>query len=182
MTARRRVAGDSFACGSRSARPLRPGWRWRAGRHRINSNVRYKGFDASISFNGVSGNYIYSNTANAYFTKGAFANGRNVTKDVPASLEGPLNAPDVSTRFLQSGAFMRLQNLTLGYNVKLNTTKISSLRFMVTGQNLLTFTKYTGQDPEVSTNKAINGVPSFGIDYTAYPRARTLTVGANISF
>ena len=148
----------------------------------INSNVRYKGFDASISFNGVAGNYIYSNTANAYFTKGAFANGRNVTKDVPSSLEGPLNAPDVSTRFLESGAFMRLQNLSLGYNVKLNTTKISSLRFVVTGQNLLTFTKYTGQDPEVSTNKAINGVPSFGIDYTAYPRARTLTVGANISF
>jgi iron complex outermembrane receptor protein len=47
---------------------------------------------------------------------------------------------------------------------------------------LMTFTKYSGQDPEVSTNKSINGIPSFGIDYTAYPRAKTWTIGANISF
>ncbi len=146
------------------------------------TNLRYKDLDFSVQFNGVTGNYIYSNTANAYFTKGALSNGRNVTSNVVASTEGPLNAPDVSTRFLESGSFLRLQNLSLGYNVKLNSTKISSLRFSVTGQNLLTFTSYSGQDPEVSTNKAINGVPSFGIDYTAYPRARTLTVGAAISF
>ena len=110
------------------------------------------------------------------------ANGRNVIKSVVGNGEGGLNAPEVSTRFLQSGSFLRFQNLSLGYNVKLNSTKVSALRVFVTGQNLATFTQYTGQDPEVSTNKAINGVPSFGIDYTAYPRARTWTVGANISF
>ena len=139
--------------------------------------------DASIFFNGVFGNYIYSNTRNAFFTKGSFANGRNVTKDVVTSAEGPLNAPDVSTRFLEKGNFIRLQNLNLGYQIPLKSTKnISSLRVFISGQNLMTFTKYSGQDPEVSTNKSINGIPSFGIDYTAYPRARTWTVGGNISF
>ncbi|HOY14799.1 MAG TPA: SusC/RagA family TonB-linked outer membrane protein, partial [Saprospiraceae bacterium] len=123
------------------------------------------------------------NTRNAFFTKGSFANGRNVTKDVVSSNEGPLNAPDVSTRFLEKGNFVRLQNLNLGYQIPLKSTKnISSLRVFISGQNLMTFTKYSGQDPEVSTNKSINGIPSFGIDYTAYPRARTWTVGGNISF
>jgi TonB-dependent starch-binding outer membrane protein SusC len=148
----------------------------------FSNTLKYKGLDFNIMFSGVTGNYIYSNTANAYFTAGSLANGRNVTTNVVGNGEGGLNAPDVSTRFLESGAYLRLQNMSLGYNVKLNSTKINNLRLSLTGQNLMTFTKYSGQDPEVSTNKAINGVPSFGIDYTAYPRARTITVGAAISF
>ncbi|MFN3851209.1 MAG: SusC/RagA family TonB-linked outer membrane protein [Spirosomataceae bacterium] len=148
----------------------------------LTNNFRYKNFDLSIFFNGVFGNYIYSNTANAFFTKGSFANGRNVTKDVVTSKEGPLNAPDVSTRFLEKGDFVRLQNLNLGYRVPMKSKVFSNLKLFVTGQNLLTFTNYSGQDPEVSTNKSLNGIPSFGIDYTAYPRARTWTIGANVSF
>ncbi len=149
----------------------------------LTNNFTFGNFDASIFFNGVFGNYIYSNTANAYFTKGALNNGRNVTKDVVGTDEGPFNAPDVSTRFLEKGDFVRLQNLNLGYRVPMKGgNAISSLRFYVTGQNLMTFTKYSGQDPEVSTNKSLNGIPSFGIDYTAYPRAKTWTIGANISF
>ncbi|MCA0229013.1 MAG: SusC/RagA family TonB-linked outer membrane protein [Bacteroidetes bacterium] len=148
----------------------------------LTNNLRYKNWDLSLFFNGVFGNYLYSNTENAFFTKGSFANGRNVTKNVVTSKEGPLNAPDVSTRFLQKGDFVRLQNLNLSYRVPVSGKTISNLRVFLTGQNLMTFTKYTGQDPEVSTNKSINGIPSFGIDYTAYPRARTWTIGANISF
>lgn len=148
----------------------------------LTNNFRFKNWDLSLFFNGVFGNYLYSNTANAFFTKGSFANGRNVTKEVVTSKEGPLNAPDVSTRFLQKGDFVRLQNLNLSYRFPLQSKVVSNLRVFLTGQNLLTFTKYDGQDPEVSTNKSINGIPSFGIDYTAYPRARTWTIGANISF
>lgn len=148
----------------------------------LTNNFRYKNFDLGIFFNGVFGSYIYSNTANAYFTKGSFANGRNVTRDVVSSKEGPLNAPDVSTRFLEKGDFVRLQNLNLGYRVPVQSKVFSNIKLYVTGQNLLTFTKYSGQDPEVSTNKSINGIPSFGIDYTAYPRAKTWTIGANFSF
>jgi TonB-dependent starch-binding outer membrane protein SusC len=148
----------------------------------LTNSISYKGFDASIFFNGVFGNYIYSNTENAFFTKGSLANGRNVVKSVVGSKEGGLNAPDVSTRFLYKGDFVRLQNLSIGYNVPIKSNTVKGIRVFVTGQNLLTFTSYPFQDPEVNTNKSIDGVPSFGIDYTAYPRAKTWTVGANVSF
>lgn len=139
-------------------------------------------FDASIFLNSQFGNKIYNNTANAYFTAGALAGGRNVTSDVPGNGESRLNAPEVSTRFLENGAFVRIQDITLGYRVNLKSTAVSSLRFFVTGQNLAVFTDYSGQDPEVNINKALNGVPSFGIDYTSYPRARTILLGASVSF
>ncbi len=146
----------------------------------------YKNLDLSVFFTGQFGHYVYNNTANAFFTAGALANGRNVSKDVASSLESNLNAPDVSTRFLEKASFVRLQDVSLGYRVKLNTKTVSSLRFFVTAQNLAVFTKYSGQDPEVNVNKPINndpnGVPSFGIDYTAYPRARTFVIGGSISF
>lgn len=148
----------------------------------LTNNFRYKAFDFSMFFNGVFGNYIYSNTENAFFTAGSLANGRNVTRNVVGNGEGALNAPDVSTRFLEKGDFVRLQNLSLGYRVPVKGSTFSSIRVYVTGQNVLTFTNYSGQDPEVSTNKSLNGIPSFGIDYTAYPRARTWTFGANLSF
>jgi TonB-dependent starch-binding outer membrane protein SusC len=148
----------------------------------LTNSISYKGFDLSVFFNGVFGNYIYSNTENAFFTKGSLSNGRNVTKAIVGSKEGGLNAPDVSTRFLYKGDFVRLQNLSLGYNLPISGTTIKGIRLFVTGQNLALFTSYPFQDPEVNTNKSINGVPSFGIDYTAYPRARTWTIGANVSF
>lgn len=148
----------------------------------LSNSFSYKDFTASISFNGVFGNYVYSNTANAFFTKGSLANGRNVIKSVASSTEGGLNAPDVSTRFLEKGDFVRLQNLSFGYKLPVKNKIISGARVFVTGQNLATFTKYSGQDPEVNTNKSINGVPSFGIDYTAYPRTKTWTFGVNVTF
>jgi TonB-dependent starch-binding outer membrane protein SusC len=148
----------------------------------ITNSFSYKGVDLGISFNGTFGGYLYSNTANAFFTRGALENGRNVTKNVISDAEGKSNAPDVSTRFLEKGDFVRLSNLSLGYNIKTGIAAISGLRVFVTGQNILTFTKYSGQDPEVTTNKSIDDVPSFGIDYNAYPRAKTWTVGAKVSF
>ncbi len=148
----------------------------------LTNSISYKGFDLSIFFNGVFGNYIYSNTENAFFTKGSLANGRNVTTAVVSSKEGNLNAPDVSSRFLYKGDFVRLQNMSLGYNLPISSGVVKGLRLFVNGQNLMTFTSYPFQDPEVNTNKSIDGVPSFGIDYTAYPRARTVTFGANVTF
>lgn len=140
-------------------------------------------FDANIFLTGQFGHSIYSNTENAFFTAGSLANGRNVTSNVVGNGEGNLNAPDVSTRFLESGDFVRLQNVTLGYTVPtLNSSTLSNLRFFVTGQNLAVFTNYSGQDPEVSISKPINGVPSIGIDYTAYPRATTVTFGLSTTF
>lgn len=145
-------------------------------------NFRYKRFDLSTFFNGVFGNYIYNNTANAYFTKGSLSNGRNVTTNVVGSKEGRLNAPDVSTRFLEKGDFVRLQNVNLSYRLNTGQSAFRNVRLFITGQSLLLLTKYSGQDPEVNTNKAIDGVPSLGIDYTAYPQTRTFTFGASLSF
>jgi TonB-linked SusC/RagA family outer membrane protein len=153
--------------------------KWNAG---LTNNLTYKNIDLSIFFTGQFGHKVYNNTANAFFTAGSLANGRNVTTDVATSGEGKLNAPDVSTRFLEDGSFVRLQNVTLGYTFPVANTFLSRLKVFVTGQNLFVITDYSGQDPEVNTNKALDGVPSLGIDYTSYPRARTFTFGVNASF
>ncbi len=95
----------------------------------------------------------------------------------------PANAPDVSTRFLEKGDFLRVQNLAIGYNFNLDGDGfIKNLRTYANVQNLFVFTPYTGLDPEVNVNKSLNDVPSLGIDYTAFPRPRTLTVGLNVTF
>ncbi|MBK7636975.1 MAG: hypothetical protein IPJ13_23895 [Saprospiraceae bacterium] len=70
----------------------------------------------------------------------------------------------------------------MGIILPMSNKTIKGLRLYITAQNLLTFTGYSGQDPEVDTNKALDGVPSAGIDYLSYPRARTFTFGANVNF
>ena len=153
--------------------------KWNTG---LTNNFSYKHFDFSFFFNGQFGQYVYNNTANAYFTKGALANGRNVTADVASSKESNLNAPDVSTRFLEKASFVRLQNISLGYQFPLKSNYVSAFRLFATVQNLAVFTNYSGQDPEVNTSKSIDNVPSAGIDYSAYPRAKSFVIGASVSF
>lgn len=148
----------------------------------LTNTFKYKALDLNFFFTGQFGHKIYNNTANAFFTAGALASGRNTTRNVVGSGESRVSSPDVSTRFLENGSFVRLQNVTLGYNVNTQNSFVSSLRFFVTGQNLFVITDYSGQDPEVNTNKSIDGVPSAGIDYTSYPRARVFTLGVNVSF
>lgn len=149
--------------------------------------ANYKGFDLSINFNGVSGNKIYDNTANANFYKLRLSKGINTTAEaIASSNESVNNSAPVSTRYLKDGAFLRLNNLTLGYNVNtkaLGISKwVSTLRLSVTGQNLAVFTKYDGFDPEVNTDRTVNGITSYGIDYLSYPKARSVIFGLNISF
>ncbi len=149
----------------------------------INTRATYKNWDASLFFSGQYGFYVYNNTANALFTAGNLNTGRNVTEDVLTSGESRLNAPDVSTRFLEKGDFLRLQNASLGYTFDLNEDSfLDNLRLYVNGQNLLLFTDYSGLDPEVSTQTSLNGLPTAGIDNTAYPRPRTFTFGVNAKF
>jgi iron complex outermembrane receptor protein len=152
----------------------------------LTNTFNFGNFDFSIFFTGQFGQYVYSNTANAFFTAGSLANGRNTTTDVPKTNEDKLNAPDVSTRFLYNASFVRLQNATLGYNLKTNTV-FRNLRLYVTGMNLAVFTSYPFQDPEVSVPKPVTlgstpPVAVAGIDYTTYPRARTFALGLNATF
>lgn len=149
----------------------------------LTNNFSYGQWNLSVFLNAVTGFYIYDNTANAYFYRGSLLTGHNVTQDVAFTNENVLNSGQVSTRWLEKGDFLRLSNVTLGYTVPLaNNKTFKTLRFSLSGQNLALFTKYKGLDPEINTNKDINSVPSRGIDYTAYPKARIFTFGLNAGF
>jgi TonB-dependent starch-binding outer membrane protein SusC len=150
-------------------------------------NAKYRAFDFSSYFTGQFGHYVYNNTANAFFTAGSINNARNVTTDILTNGEGGLAEASVSTRFLEKGDFMRMQNFSLGYTVPMKDSKVlRNLRFYVNGQNLFLLTNYSGLDPEVSSSPAdaglLNQLPTAGIDYAAYPRPRTITIGLNASF
>ncbi len=150
----------------------------------FNTSLSYKGFDAAVSFYGAFGHYIYNNTSNALFYKGAFPV-RNVTADVTSSTQDKSDPNSPSTKYLEKGDFLRMGNLTFGYTFTgaiLEKVKIKSARFFVNGQNLLLFTNYSGFDPEVNINKSFNGVPSMGMDYIAYPKAKTFSMGLNVNF
>lgn len=147
------------------------------------NSFNFGNFDFNFFFQGVHGFDIYNNTANAVFSKSALSSGGNSTAEYANNTESKSNTPSASTFFLEKGDFVRLNNATLGYNFKLNNTKwVKGVRLYVTGQNLALFTDYTGYDPEVNIPKSINGVTSYGIDYSMYPRARTFLFGLNASF
>jgi len=153
----------------------------------FNANMSYKRFDLVMNFNGVSGNKIYDNTATANFYKARLAKSLNTTTAaVEYPEESSINPASVSTRYLKDGAFFRLNNATLAYN--LNTKNIGiakwieELRLSVTGQNLFIITKYDGFDPEVNQDSSQGGIQSFGIDKNSYPKARSFVFGLNVTF
>lgn len=149
----------------------------------LTNNFTLGNWNASLFVNGQTGNYIYNNTANALFTKATLAGGGNVTYKVYNSNEATDNPPAVTNQYLEKGNFVRISNFSLGYTFQMKPeSKIKSLRLSVSGQNLALFTKYSGLDPEVNTNKEMNGVPSIGIDYISYPNPRTFTFGVNVGF
>jgi iron complex outermembrane receptor protein len=149
----------------------------------LNNSFTYKNLSLSAFINGASGFYVFNNTAIALFSKGSLNSGRNITAESAASAENKSNSAQVSTQYLEKGNFIRLSNLNLAYNFKLSNVKaVKSLTLSVTGQNLFLITNYSGLDPEVNTNKAINGIPSLGIDYTSYPSARVFSLGASVNF
>jgi iron complex outermembrane receptor protein len=153
----------------------------------FSTSLSYKNWDLNAYFTGQFGAYVYSNTRNAFFTAGAIAGGRNVTPDVLTSGEGGNAEAAVSTRFLESGDFVRLQNLALAYTFNLKEdAAIKMLTLSLTGQNIFVITPYSGLDPEVSSGPAsgdlLSGVPTAGIDYVSYPNPRTFTFGINAKF
>jgi hypothetical protein len=173
-----------------------------------NNQFTYKNFDMSCFVNFVVGNDIY-NANKIEMTDGAFANlnmldfmknrftnindaGAIVTD--PAALTA-LNAnaqiwsPVRVQRYwlhswaVEDGSFLRINNLTLGYsvpNIISKKAKISKLRIYGTVNNLATFTKYTGYDPEVNTRRS--DPLTQGVDFAGYPRAKTWVFGINLTF
>lgn len=98
--------------------------------------------------------------------------------DVPRA--NAANAKLVSDRFIEDGSFIKLKSATLGYNFNKSFKGISKLNVYVTGQNLYTWTDYTGFDPEVNAFASTNGVS--GIDYGTYPQVRTFILGLKANF
>ncbi|MCH7408119.1 SusC/RagA family TonB-linked outer membrane protein [Belliella sp. DSM 111904] len=148
----------------------------------VNSNLVYKKFSLNFSLNGVFGHQVYNNTANALITAANFGLGRNTSSEIGLGNESLSNANVVSTRFLESADYLRLQNMSIAYNVGAIKNAFNNVRVSLTGQNLFLITNYSGFDPEVNTNRGVGGVPSFGIEYIPYPAARTFLLGINASF
>ncbi|MCX2585209.1 SusC/RagA family TonB-linked outer membrane protein [Pedobacter sp. MR22-3] len=148
----------------------------------LSTNLRYKKLSFSANFNGSFGQSIYNNTANSVLAISNLGS-RNVSSGILAlpvqeSLANPIAA---SSRYIEKGDYVKLANATLNYNIGNIGKAIKSLNVYINGQNLFVITNYTGFDPEVNVNKSVNGVPSAGIDYTAYPTARTFNFGVNFS-
>jgi hypothetical protein len=160
----------------------------------MTNSFTYKAFDLSVFISGVYGDKIfnYSRTQDeadydVYENQLSTVMNRyrpsNINGSLPRYNQYNQDNLTISDRWVESGSYLRIQNLTVGYNLPskfASKVKMSHCRIYLSGQNLYTFTKYSGYDPEIG---AFNGgVTSMNIDYGHYPNPRTLTVGANVTF
>jgi TonB-linked SusC/RagA family outer membrane protein len=147
-------------------------------------NARYGKLSLVANMTGVFGQMIYNNTLNAVGAVGGIGAGKNIALSTfeNSVKESTGNPTAASTRYLEKGDYLKLSNLTLSYSFGDVAGFVKGARIYATGQNLFVITKYTGFDPEINTVKqGANQVPSVGIDYLAYPSARTFTFGVNFS-
>jgi TonB-dependent starch-binding outer membrane protein SusC len=166
----------------------------------LNFSANWKGFDAMLFLQGVSGNEIYSvvkydlEGMTRLFNSGTAVLNRwtpeNPNTNVPRAISGdPNQNARASDRFVENGSYFRIKNLTLGYNVptasltSLTRNAVTRLRIYATTQNLLTVTKYkSGYDPEIGNRNAMTNGLTQGIDYGQFPQARSLVVGVQVGF
>ncbi len=147
----------------------------------INTDLTYKKFALAINTHGAFGNQIFNNTLVSVTNLGNIANGKNISKTLIGTKESLANPVSASTRFLQSGNFVKIGNVTLSYNLGSIGNIVKNARIFVTGTNLVEFTKYTGFDAEVNQDHNNSGIPSLGMDYIGYPTARAFKFGVNFS-
>lgn len=159
----------------------------------ITNNFRYKKFDLSIFVNGVQGNDIIN--MNTRFNAN-IGTGKNITQEMydGAWTEGKDNSnatgPKImrqffrnllfTRRFVEDGSFVRIKNITFGYNVPVKKKAITAIKISVGVNNLYTFTKYSGYDPEINSygdNPAL-----FGVDLGGYPNSKTYNVSIRCNF
>lgn len=159
----------------------------------FNVQLNFQGFDFAVVGNGVAGNEI----AQSYRDPGGFGNytryildrwhGPGTSNTVPRVDETGGNFVNFSDMYLQKGDFLRISNVTLGYDFAklLQTKSVSQLRLYVAVLNPFTFTKYNGMDPEVGMDPNALGEDNAwmtGLDLGYYPRPRTNMVGLNVKF
>jgi TonB-linked SusC/RagA family outer membrane protein len=158
----------------------------------ITNTVSYKGFDLSVFFQFSLGNKVLNLSRQSFVNMGGDIQSNQTVEalrrwqkpgdvtDVPRYVLGSTLNNLHSNRILVDGSYLRLKNLSVGYNVPnkiINKLMLQQLRLYVTATNLLTFTKYTGADPEVST---LDGsVSAQGIDFFTLPQVKTIAFGIN---
>ena len=158
----------------------------------LNNTFSYKGLDLNIFLQGSQGNDVYN--LNRYYLEGGLAAASNAgtialdrwtptntNTDIPrAVFNDPNQNNRISSHYVEDGSYMRIKLLTLGYTLPaglLSTLHSQRVRVYVSAQNLATFTKYTGFDPELG-----NQGNSFGVDRGIYPQARVFLAGINLGF
>ncbi len=159
------------------------------------NSFSYKGFDLSIALQGTQGGQVLNLSRRFFENLEGNANqittvlnrwrsesnpGDGVTPRANARTTGNNNA--VSSRWVEDGSYLRIQNLSLGYQLPkalLSKARIQQARLYLSAQNLATWTKYLNYNPEVSNYE---GPLTGGVDYGYYPLAKTFTVGLNLGF
>ena len=161
----------------------------------LNTTLNYKNFDVSVLFQGSYGGEIYNVYKGALYGWGAGTTRNPIHRDVLNrwTPDNPSNAVAafgptrhgfiLSDQFLEDGSYARIKNLSLGYTLPerlINTLGLGTLRIYANAENLLTITKYTGFDPELSSGGTSDTDES--VDYAPYPTAKTFILGLNVTF
>lgn len=153
----------------------------------ITFNTSWKGIDFMMFWQGTQGNEIFDasrrldlpniNLPSYYLSRWT---GEGTSNKYPIYIQGDATNWQASDLYVHDGSYLRLKNIELGYTLPQNLTKkafVNRFRVYFACENLLTFTKYYGFDPEISS-----AATSCGVDFGVYPQPRTLKVGANITF
>jgi len=138
---------------------------------------RYKNFDLNIFIRGVFGNKIF-NATRADLFRPSTAHSTNILVDAANESPADLNVYKYSSRFIEDGSYIRLDNATLGYNFKNLGSYVKNLRIYSSVNNLFVITKYKGIDPEVEQGGIAPGVDSNNF----YPKTRTILFGVKATF
>ena len=147
----------------------------------FSNTLRYNKWSLTFNASGATGYQIYNNTFNSVTNISNLQNGKNINAEAIKTKEALNASVAVSSRYLESGNYVKLRNATLGYAVGNVGRYVKNLNAFVSGTNLFVITKFTGFDPEVNVDKNNNGYPSRNIEYIPYPTPRVLTFGFNLS-
>ena len=160
----------------------------------FNSTMSYKNFDLTVFIQGSEGNDIFNLSAQGQGYD--YGQALNMPVDVYLNHWTPTNTnakypiiktssqAQMSNRFVEDGSYLRFKNIQLSYNLpvsKLHIKWMTHAQLYVSGQNLITFTKYSWYDPEVNSYGGTNSIVQ-GVDHYVYPAAKTTTVGLRVGF
>lgn len=150
----------------------------------LSTQVTRGKWDANVMFRAVQGQDVFNNTALVYSSKSNALQNKNFLATALDDQTAMREPSIFSSRWIEDGSFVRLQNVTIGYTfgVPRLAGAGKSARAYISGDNLLLWTGYSGYDPEVHNDAMWSGFVSRGFDYLHYPRPRTFTGGIRVAF